>query len=241
MNKNKLLILPDIHGRIFWKEPCQNIEEYDKVIFLGDYLEPYKFEKISVKDAIDNFKGIIDCHYAYKDYFNFSFYHCRHSVNYHNIIANLFRKNINLFQIAYVYKDILFTHAGVESKWLTKVVKCESDDINEIASSLNKLTQNKDGLRKLYMGGISRGGRERYPSCIWADVEDIRWDVEGDVEKENPIHRIKQIFGHTLQAFYDLNGNIVYGNIWMFELCKMLDNAKAYILDVDKFTVKEIK
>lgn len=44
MSKNKLLILPDIHGRVFWKEPCQNIEDYDKVIFLGDYLDPYGFE-----------------------------------------------------------------------------------------------------------------------------------------------------------------------------------------------------
>lgn len=132
-------------------------------------------------------------------------------------------------------------HAGVESKWLEDIVDCKSDDINEIANVLNQLILNKEGLLKLYKISDARGGRDRYPSCIWADVEDIRWDVEGDEENEKPIHRIKQVFGHTLQAFYDLDGHIAYGDIWLFGVCKMLDNAKAYTLDVDKFTVKEIQ
>ena len=55
----KILMLPDIHGRDFWREPCKNIDDYDKVVFLGDYLDPYDFEKISVEQAIDNFKDIL--------------------------------------------------------------------------------------------------------------------------------------------------------------------------------------
>ena len=47
---NKVLILPDIHGRQFWKKPCENIDNYDKVVFLGDYLDPYNFEFISVEE-----------------------------------------------------------------------------------------------------------------------------------------------------------------------------------------------
>ena len=57
---NKVLILPDIHGRKFWKKPCENIDNYDKVVFLGDYLDPYNFEFISVEEAIKNFKEIIE-------------------------------------------------------------------------------------------------------------------------------------------------------------------------------------
>ena len=37
----KILILGDIHGRDFWVEPCSHIDEFDKVIFLGDYHDPY--------------------------------------------------------------------------------------------------------------------------------------------------------------------------------------------------------
>ena len=57
---NKLLVLPDIHGREFWRGPCNDIEKYDKVIFLGDYLDPYGFEGIEVEDAIENFKEILE-------------------------------------------------------------------------------------------------------------------------------------------------------------------------------------
>ena len=40
----KILIIPDVHGRSFWIEPCSHIDEFDKVIFLGDYHDPYPFE-----------------------------------------------------------------------------------------------------------------------------------------------------------------------------------------------------
>ena len=35
----KIFIIPDLHGRTFWKEPCNNWE--GKIIFLGDYHDPY--------------------------------------------------------------------------------------------------------------------------------------------------------------------------------------------------------
>lgn len=35
----KILVIPDLHGRGFWKEPCNNWE--GKIIFLGDYHDPY--------------------------------------------------------------------------------------------------------------------------------------------------------------------------------------------------------
>ena len=41
----KVLVLPDIHGRKFWRKTlADNIGQVDKVIFLGDYLDPYQKE-----------------------------------------------------------------------------------------------------------------------------------------------------------------------------------------------------
>ena len=41
----RILVTPDIHGEIFWKEPVlKYIEQVDKIIFLGDYLDPYPEE-----------------------------------------------------------------------------------------------------------------------------------------------------------------------------------------------------
>ena len=36
----KILIVPDIHGETFWKEPVQKyMDQIDRIIFLGDYLD----------------------------------------------------------------------------------------------------------------------------------------------------------------------------------------------------------
>ena len=273
LNKmNNIIVNPDIHGRDFWEESAKRVNEFDKIIFLGDYFDPYDFEKISVEDAIEIFKKILDFKknnidkvilllgnhdlpYVFDEYYEFSNWHCRHSEKYHNEIHNLFNDNISFFKIAHVEDDILFTHAGVESGWLENVVKCNESNINKIAHALNELTKSKDGLEKLYCITSERGGRDRFGSCVWADVHDMWWDVESLKNPDTirkPIHNIKQIFGHTMQAFYDtnrnisLNGanmtrNIVFGKPIEFENCKMLDCAKSFILDSDKFEVKPFK
>lgn len=39
-----MLIIPDVHGRLFWKEAVAAAKEGEKIIFLGDYLDPYSYE-----------------------------------------------------------------------------------------------------------------------------------------------------------------------------------------------------
>ena len=131
------LLIPDIHGRIFWKEAIEyyNKEKYSNlvIVFLGDYVDPYDFEGITRKDAIDNFKEIIqlakednrvhllignhDMHYWYDASFKSRVDH----KNYDKI-KDLFLKNFTLFNIAYEEtinnKKYLYTHAGVSSFWL---------------------------------------------------------------------------------------------------------------------------
>ena len=45
MNKPEVLIFPDVHGRKFWKDAISKFpkEEYPdlKIVFLGDYIDPY--------------------------------------------------------------------------------------------------------------------------------------------------------------------------------------------------------
>ena len=41
----KVLIIPDVHCRDFYIEPLEKyFKEVDKVVFLGDYLDPYYYE-----------------------------------------------------------------------------------------------------------------------------------------------------------------------------------------------------
>ena len=255
---SNIIINPDIHGRQFWVDSAKHIDDVDKVIFLGDYFDPYGFEEITVEDAIENFKKILefkkshinkvvlllgnhDLPYIYDDYYRFSHWHCRHSKKYHNEIHQLFNDNIALFSIAHVADDVLFTHAGVESGWLENVVKFNSSDINEICNKLNTLTQDKDGLASLFCISSQRGGIDKYASCVWADVRDIWLSTNNNSDtKQNPTQNIKQVFGHTMQAFYNKDGIIEFGEPFEFGNCKMVDCAKSFILNTDKFTIKSI-
>lgn len=55
----KLLIVPDVHGRDFWRNPCyEHHGEFDKIIFLGDYLDHYTGES-TIEHDIDTLRDII--------------------------------------------------------------------------------------------------------------------------------------------------------------------------------------
>ena len=264
---SKLLIYPDIHGRRFWKESSENIDKYDKVIFLGDYLDPYNFENISFQDALDNFLDVIDFKknnpekvilllgnhdmpYFSKVYKDFSFYHSRYNSTYAPVATGLFEKYRDLFQIAYTQDDILFTHAGCSVKWTAYILGEKGEDgknlpdLETFTGILNDFIKSTEGLKKLFKIGYERGGRDRFASCIWADNQETIWDQELLMDPSCyvwPIQNVKQIFGHTLQAFYNLDGNISIskdpieiGNI------KMLDIEKPFELDTGTFTVTKL-
>jgi hypothetical protein len=259
----KILVLPDIHGRDFWREPCQHIDDYDKVIFLGDYLDPYSFEGITVEQAIDNFKDILlfakdnpkvvmllgnhDMPYFSQTYYGLESWHCRHSREFHKVISEIFKEHEDLFKIAHVEDGLLFTHAGCHSGWLSYMFNEKYDkkiDLDELCSDLNSLLKDKHGLRDLFMVSRNRGGYDPFGSCIWSDVNELYWDTANSLSEEKeqfPIYKINQVFGHTLQAFENQEGEIYYGKPVEFRNCKMVDNTKAYELDTETFTIKEFQ
>ena len=136
-NKPVILVIPDIHGRIFWKKDLEKFpkEKYPKldIVFLGDYVDPYDFEGITRTQAIENFKEIIeiakednrihllignhDMHYWYD-----APYKSRVDVKNYNKIKDIFLQNFTLFNVAFdkrINKEFfLFTHAGVTQQWL---------------------------------------------------------------------------------------------------------------------------
>lgn len=258
----KILVLPDIHGRNFWRKPCENIEGYNKVIFLGDYLDPYGFEDISEEDSIDNFKDILlfakdipkvvmllgnhDEPYASDIYYGLSSWHCRHSQRHHKEINDIFKTHEDCFRLAYSVDDILFTHAGCVSGWLDFAFDYKYNDrinLEELCNDINEKQKTKEGLCDLYMVSSFRGGYESVGSCLWADVHEMIYDTSIPINadmRQHPIHQIKQIFGHTLQAFKDKDEKIIYGKPIEFRNCKMLDNACAYELDTETFTIKNL-
>lgn len=133
----KIIIIPDIHGRTFWKKAVYKYKNNKNVhiIFLGDYLDGYeKIDHISPEDAIANFEEILevtrtsnnitllignhDLHY-WPEFL--SSYGCRRYNIYKHDISKMFLDNIDLFSIAFeTYindKQYLFTHAGLVKNW----------------------------------------------------------------------------------------------------------------------------
>ena len=191
----KILINPDIHGRIFWKYSIEHKDEFDKIIFLGDYLDAYSPDLL-LKEK-DNFKEIIqfkkdnpdkvilllgnhDCHYINDKIYTAS----RYNSAKHDSYQKIFLDNIDLFQLIYIYDKYLFSHAGVYQKWM---------DLNKLTLK-DLLDYDLDKLSKsLNWIDYFRGGFYDVGSCIWADIRDSG--------TEKLLKGYYHIFGHTQLKF----------------------------------------
>ncbi|MGM9533531.1 metallophosphoesterase, partial [Intestinibacter sp.] len=117
----KILIIPDVHGRTFWRKAIEVINNYDFIVFLGDYLDPYSYEGITKEQAIEEFNDIIkfkkdnmykvilllgnhDCSYLF-DFGSASRYDYKNS----DKIKSIFKENKELFTLWYQIDKYLFT------------------------------------------------------------------------------------------------------------------------------------
>lgn len=221
--KENIIIIPDIHGRTFWKQIIPYVEKVKEIIFLGDYLDPYWWEDISNEEAIENFKEIIEFKKKYYEkvtllignhdceYFIPEFRSCR--VDYKNMkeIRSIFMKNINLFKIAIYHQydniNYLFSHSCLLKGWVDVVkdkLDIESNDPKNVIDSLNRLLQcdNLDELRPILgIISFSRGGYDKYGSIVWAHWNEVcqcKFEYDGWY----------QIFGHSQQISKEMEKDI---------------------------------
>ena len=212
MNK-KILIIPDVHGRTFWKSALKT-GDYEKIVFLGDYTDPYEMEGITNRDALKNFKSIIDIKRQNPEkvvlllgnhdlhYYSEYYYGLAGGVRYDPVSAvalqRLFSKFHDFFQLAWETdwgnRHYLFSHAGVTQGWLKQNMELiRKPD----ARHLNRLLLSNEGLESLAQVGIARWGVYPSGSIVWADV--------GEMLLSNPIPDVYQIVGHSMQ----LDGPII--------------------------------
>lgn len=150
MKNPEVLIIPDIHGRKFWKEALDKFPKEDypnlKIVFLGDYLDPYTgYEPITSEDAYNNFLEILE--YAKSDsriillignhdwHYFVNLDTCRMDFARERMIEKLFVENISLFRLTYTAKvdgcKYIFSHAGISQKWLDDVASMAKDEFNK--------------------------------------------------------------------------------------------------------------
>lgn len=139
----KVLVIPDIHGREFWREVIvDNLEQVDKIVFLGDYIDPYY-------DEIEKDPYSMECEF-FNDYENLSdmlreiFSLKRDNPNKYILLTgnhtdgyiwsnfkaatrtdyknwekyhNLFLENLELFNFVWIENNVIFSHAGISKNW----------------------------------------------------------------------------------------------------------------------------
>ena len=215
-----ILIIPDIHGRSFWKKAVdENMDKVDKIIFLGDYLDPYHWENITRKEAISNFDDIIKFKIDNKDkvilllgnhdfpYIDKKIFYTRSRYDSSNAyhIEEMFRSHRSLFQLAYDEKIgdklYLFTHAGLTPHWYEKHKELIGD---LTVKNLNYLYEIPGGIKSLCEASYYRGGWDQFGSIVWCDVVEMAEDSQHMKEVEGVSINDKlpwdyQVFGHSQQ------------------------------------------
>lgn len=208
----KFLVCGDLHTKydIFLKAINKfEKEDFDKIIFLGDYCDDWNKPPEASREFLEHlieFKKkyynrciLLLGNHDLSEWFGREFKCSGYNEFTHILVKDIFDKNEELFQIAYSYKDYLFTHAGVHNSWLNdvyKLDKCFEDAkySHRLSSILNlALSERNDDIKfhnllKLFnnVGGY-RGGLS-HPSPIWTDYNEL---------VSNPATKVNQVVGHT--------------------------------------------
>ena len=218
---NRIAVVPDVHGKSFWKEAKEKIDSVNEVVFLGDYLDSYSFKILANRELeLDNFREILNFKREYPDkvilllgnhdigyLFNLG---CSRQVygEMFDIYQKTFEENIELFQMTEFIQlnneKILFSHAGILRKWAERVkprldigdIPLESAILDGIFN--NYLLEYNDPDKRyflrqaLWLVGPARGGSSYDSgSIVWADSTE--WKGEENFFGSE----IKQVFGHN--------------------------------------------
>lgn len=217
-----MIVIPDIHGRTFWKETVKLRKPREEVIFLGDYMDPYPYEGIDYSEAFKNLNEIIEYKKKYPSLVTLLI--GNHDIHYiHNMgggnsrydyfhsrqIESKFNENRDLFLLAYEKKigkkKFIFSHAGIHKAWINDWFG-NSVTKKNVVDYLNNLyrTESTDLLRALDQYSVYRNGWESYGSILWADIRE--W-----TKSEKSDYGDVQVFGHTQLKNDPINlGDVLY-------------------------------
>lgn len=192
-------------------------EEYSKIIFLGDYVDPYiHMEDTNQEDVVPMLKEIIDFKKTNKrkvvllmgnhdmSYICNDMPKCRFDYERRDEIKKLFLDNKKLFQLGYEKKigkkRYVFTHSGIIMEWVDMIknmMKWKDLTEDNLIKRLNDYFQESKNHGSKILNFISRnrGGWDLYGSCLWGDLEEFYWNAQSQYKAHLNAY---QVFGHTL-------------------------------------------
>lgn len=206
MGASKIIIIPDLHGREFWRGAVNDLGEDTHVVFLGDYMDPYEDDWLYWCDAFQSLQDIIafkkarpnqvtllfgnhDLHYLYPQLKGSRFNEYQEAR-----MRNTFTDNLDAFQMATEFnigeKRYLFSHAGIHHDWARKHSTLFGPLEKVTAETFNQLMFTPEFVDALAEVSWRRGGNSPVGSMIWTDIYEN--------ELSAPIAQdVIQIYGHT--------------------------------------------
>ena len=211
-----ILAIGDVHGR----EVLSRMEpgKYDKIIFIGDYVDSHYDEDYPDAMILENLEKIIafkkaspdqavlllgnhDVHYMYHAEVS-ACSGFRQSML--ENLRKLFLENSAFFDMAWQYGNTLFTHAGVSNAWYREynaAIHLELRKIRDeagtampstLAGKFNLLRSTEAGRKILFrFSGLRKWPQDLTQSggIIWADQEETDYDF---------LKGYHQVVGHTV-------------------------------------------
>lgn len=244
----KTLVLGDTHGRSTWKLAVHQ-EKPDRVIFMGDYFDSFDIPGV---EQIDNFKQIIkykednpqievvllignhDHHYFPEvGYTGTSGYQSGIAPS----ITQVIDENRNHLQMAYGFKDYLFTHAGVSPVFMDGRFRADGWSKDTIVVDLNELFRYKP--KAFEFSGLDGYGDNTTQTPIWIRPRAL---MQANKKHEKGLKKdYIQIVGHTEMRRLDLEGSDKFTGGRYYFIDTMGTSGQYLIIEDDKLRTNSIR
>jgi len=215
------ILIPDVHGRPFWRDAIPYVDAGASCIFLGDYSDPYGFEGISIADTIANFRDIVAFARRYSErvllllgnhdlsYFGtgtkpWGIRTDRYSYSYADSWHTLYSDNADLFGLCTCRqaggRPVLISHAGLHPVWVEASGLFPDVDRSDPQALARRVDE-------LYRDSLAAVERTPFIEAL-ADISPFRGGsketgsmVWADCREfaSVPSSPFMQIFGHTAQ------------------------------------------
>jgi hypothetical protein len=232
----KTVSIGDTHGAEVAGVVSKIIDQQDKFIFAGDYVDSFFFDNATI---IKNLLDIIELKKRYPEkiillwgnhdiqYLPDNVYFCTgYRPEMHQDLSEIFHSNSDLFQFSYQTDDYLWTHAGVHAGWFEHRFNpfiTEHKDISSVSGLLNAAFSER--FPGLFDIGYRRGGNHKVGGPLWCDKTELA---------SRPLKDHNQIVGHSrlkrIQTIDKHGKEIVFIDV--------LENEE--IIDASSFYSKEI-
>lgn len=243
------VVIGDLHGRSNWKLAIYQEEPVDRVIFMGDYFDSFDIPGL---EQIHNFKEIInykkrnpqvevvmllgnhDMPY-YPGFTDTAISGYQHRMA--PSIQQVVEENKEHLQMAYGFREYLFTHAGVSPLFMDREFGVDNWSKESIVVDLNELLRYRPSAFEF--NGVDGSGDNTYQTPIWIRPKSLM-SVNKKHNKGLKNDYI-QIVGHTQMRRLDLEGSDKFTGGKYYFVDTMDTSGDYLVIEYNTLRVNSVK